>query len=349
MHNAIASKVHHVDQLIAQTQELAHKVWMQHEQHIKQAETKQRKVFDNMLERAKLQGLALMEKKYQDKIKQVNKLMGNTHRITCQNTAHEYEKRLTTSYDKHRASMNKQITYMNDLAESLVEQVPMSVTSEIEVVKEDAIAELQTAIQNTKNKAIAQWDIMTATQDMLHGLKSKINNTMDKIIDKRKREFQRIQQDMENLIKSRCTEFKSHVEVFIKNEIGKHEDSALHHTLTIALTEAAEQMSKIKENAKKAVDGYIAMRKQELEYEMGEINCNTSYDNKRNEPNDNNRQEHDYTPSHTGQQDTTDEAPCQRQVILNRNSLHVTSNIPRFRRETIQHNLTNNPRQTGPT
>jgi hypothetical protein len=89
MHNAIASKVHHVDQLIAQTQELAHKVWMQHEQHIKQAETKQRKVFDNMLERAKLQGLALMEKKYQDKIKHVNKLMGNTHRITCQNTAHE--------------------------------------------------------------------------------------------------------------------------------------------------------------------------------------------------------------------------------------------------------------------
>jgi predicted phage-related endonuclease len=91
--NALASKVHRVDQLIAQTQELAHKVWEQHEQHIKQAETKQRKVFDDMLERAKFQGLALMEKRYQDKIKHVDKQMGNTHRIDCQNTAHEYEKR----------------------------------------------------------------------------------------------------------------------------------------------------------------------------------------------------------------------------------------------------------------
>jgi hypothetical protein len=36
-------------------------------------------------------------------------------------------------------------------------------------------------------------------------------------------------------------------------------------------------------------------------------------------------------------------------MILNRNSLQVTSNIPRFGRETIQHNLTNDPRQTGPT
>jgi vacuolar-type H+-ATPase subunit H len=244
--------------------------------------------------------------------------------------------------------MNEQITNMNDLAESLVEQAPMSVTSEIEVAKEDAIAELQTAIKNTKSKAIAQWDITTATQDMLHGLESKINNTMDKIIDKRKTEFQTIQQDMENLIERRRTEFESHVEVFIENEIGKHEDSTLHHTLTIALAEAAEQMPNIKENAKKAVDDYIAMRKQELEDEIGEINRNTSYDNKRNMPIDNNRQEHDYTPSHTDQQDTTHEAPAwQRQVILNRNSLQVTSNIPRFRRETIQHNLTNDHGRTN--
>jgi predicted phage tail protein len=162
--NALASEVHRGDQLIAQTQELAHKVWEQHEQHIKQVERKQRKVFDHMLERAKLQGLALMEKKYQDKIKHINKQMGNTHRIDCQNSAHEYEKRLTRAYDKHRASMNEQITKMNDLAESLVEQAPMSVKSEIEVAKKDAIAELQTAIQNTKNKAIAQWDITAATR-----------------------------------------------------------------------------------------------------------------------------------------------------------------------------------------
>jgi small-conductance mechanosensitive channel len=153
--NALATEVQRVDQLIAQTQELARKVWEQHKQHIKQAETKQRKVFDDMLERAKHHGLASMEKKYQDKIKDVNKQMGNTHRIDCQNTTHAYEKRLNTAYEKHRASMNEQITDMNDLAESLVEQAPMSVASEIEVAKEDAIMELQTAIKNTKDNAIA--------------------------------------------------------------------------------------------------------------------------------------------------------------------------------------------------
>jgi hypothetical protein len=103
-------------------QELARKVWEEHEQHIKQAETKQRKAFDDMLERAKLQGLASMEKKYQDKIKHVNKQMGDTHFIDCQNTTHEYEKRLNTAYEKHRTSMDEQITDMNDLAESLVER-----------------------------------------------------------------------------------------------------------------------------------------------------------------------------------------------------------------------------------
>jgi hypothetical protein len=177
--NALATEVQRVDQLIVQTQELARKVWEKHEQHIKQAETKQHKVFDDMLERAKLQGLASMEKKYQDKIKHVSKQMGNTHRIDCQNTAHEYEKRLNTAYEKHRASMDEQITDMNDLAESLVERAPMSVAFEIEVAKEDTMVELQTAIQNTKDKAIAQWDIRKATQDMMQGLDSKIDTYHD--------------------------------------------------------------------------------------------------------------------------------------------------------------------------
>jgi hypothetical protein len=106
-------------QLIAQTQELARKVLEKHEQHIKQSETKHRKVFDDMLEREKLQELASTEKKYLDKIKHVNKQMGNTHRIDCQNTAHEYEKRLNTAYEEHHASIHEQITDMNDLAESL--------------------------------------------------------------------------------------------------------------------------------------------------------------------------------------------------------------------------------------
>jgi ubiquitin C-terminal hydrolase len=92
-----------------------------------------------MLERAKLQGLATMKKKYKDKIKHINKPMGNTHRIDCQNTTHEYKKRLNTEYEKDRASTKKQITDMNDLAKSLVEQAAMSVASEIEVAKEDAI------------------------------------------------------------------------------------------------------------------------------------------------------------------------------------------------------------------
>jgi hypothetical protein len=112
---------------------------------------------------------------------------------------------------------------------------------------------------------------------------------------------------------------------YLSKANGKHEDSTLHNALAITLTEAAEQMSNIKENAKKAVEDYIAMRKQELE-----INRNTSYDNNRNMPNNNNRHEHDYTPSHTNKQDTTHEAPRQSQVIFNRNSLQVTSNIPRF-------------------
>ena len=341
--NALATEVQRVDQLIVQTQELARKVWEKHEQHIKQAETKQRKIFDDMLERAKLQGLASMEKKYQDKIKHVNKQMGNTHRIDCQKTTHAYEKRLNTAYEKHRASMDEQITDMNDLAESLVEQAPMSVASEIEVAKEDAIVELHTAIQNTKDKAIAQWDTTAATHDMMQGLDSKIDKTMDKILAKRKTEFETIQQDMENLIERRRTEFESHVEVFIANETGNSEESTLHRSLTIALAEAAEQMSNTKEDAKKAVDDYIAMRKQELEDEIDEIRRNVSTNN--------NRQEHHYTPmpphsSHSDHQDTTHEAaPWKRQVTLNRNSLQVTSNIPRFRRETIQHNLTNGPRQ----
>jgi uncharacterized protein YecT (DUF1311 family) len=58
-----------------------------------------------MFERAKLQGLTSMEKKYQNKIKHINKQMGNTHRIDCQNTIHEYEKRLNTAYEKHCASI----------------------------------------------------------------------------------------------------------------------------------------------------------------------------------------------------------------------------------------------------
>jgi hypothetical protein len=49
----------------------------------------------------------------------------------------------------------------------------MSVASEIEVAKEDAIVELQTAIQNIKDKAIAQWDTTAAMQDMMQGLESK--------------------------------------------------------------------------------------------------------------------------------------------------------------------------------
>jgi hypothetical protein len=43
---------------------------------------------------------------------------------------------------------------MNNLAESLVEQAPMSAAWEIEVAKEEAIVALQTAIQNTKDKAM---------------------------------------------------------------------------------------------------------------------------------------------------------------------------------------------------
>jgi vacuolar-type H+-ATPase subunit H len=256
--------------------------------------------------------------------------------------------------------MDKQIIDMNDLAESLVEQAPMSVASEIEVALEDAIMELQTAIKNTKDKAMAQWDITTATQDMMQGLDSKIYKTLDKILAKRKTEFQTIEQDMENLIERRHTEFESHVEVFIENETGNRDESTLHQSLTIALAEAAEQMSNTKEDAKKAVDDYIAMRKQELEDKIDEIRRNMSNDdnnrnmlndnNSRNMSNDNNRQEHDYTPmpsksSHTGHQDTNHQAPWKRQVTLNRNNLQVTSNIPRFRTETIQHNLTNDPRQ----
>jgi hypothetical protein len=342
--DALALEVQRVDQLIIQTQELARKVWEKHEQHINQAETKHRKIFDDMLERAKLQGLATMEKKYQDKIKHVNKQMGNTHRIDCQNTTHEYEKKLNVAYEKHRASMNEQITDMNDMAESLVEQAPMSVASEIEVAKEDAIAELQAAIQDTKDKALAQWNTTTVIQNMMHGFESKIDRTMDTILDKRKTEFQTVQQEMEKLIERRRTEFESHVEVFINNETGNHDDSTLQQALTIAVTEAAEQMSHTKEAAKKEVDDYIAMRKQELETEIGEFQHDIA--------NSKTRHDHMQTPmsthsSHTDHQDTTQDAPpsWQHQVLLNRNSLQVTSNIPRFRRETIQHNLTNEPRQ----
>jgi vacuolar-type H+-ATPase subunit H len=210
------------------------------------------------------------------------------------------------------------------LAKSLAEQAPMSVAPEIEVAKEDAIVELQTAIQN----AIAQRDITTATQDMMHqGLDSKIDKTMDKILAKRKTKFQTIQQDMENLIERRRTKFESHVEVFIENETGNREEPTLHQCLTIALAEAAKQMSNTKEDAKKAVDDYIAMQKQELEDEIDKI--------RRNMSNGHNSQEHNYTPmpphsSHTDHQDTTHEAPWKRQVTLNRNSLQVTSNIPYF-------------------
>jgi hypothetical protein len=42
-----------------------------------------------MLARAKHQGLASMEKKHQEKIKHVNKQMGNSHHIDCQNMTHE--------------------------------------------------------------------------------------------------------------------------------------------------------------------------------------------------------------------------------------------------------------------
>jgi hypothetical protein len=94
---------------------------------------------------------------------------------------------------------------------------------------------------------------------MMQGLGSKIDKTMDKILTKRKTEFQTIQQDMENLIERRRTEFESHVEVFIENETGNREESTLHQSLTIALAEAAEQMSNTNEDAKKAVDDYIAM------------------------------------------------------------------------------------------
>jgi hypothetical protein len=294
--NALVSEVHRVDQLITQTQELAHTVWEKYEQHVKQTETKQRKVFDGMLERATLQRTCIDGEKVsgQDQVRQQTNGQHSPHWLPQHGTW--VQERLNMAYDKHRASMKEQITNMNDLAESLVKQAPMSVASEIEVAKEDAIAELQTAIQNTKNKAIAQWDITAVMQDMLHGLESKIDNTMDQIIDKRKTEFQTIQQDMENLIERRRTEFESHVEVFIENEIGKHEDSTLHHSLTIALAKATK-------NAKKAVDDYIAMRKQELEDEILEINCNMSYNNNRNMSNNNDRQEHGYThmpphPSH---------------------------------------------------
>ena len=111
---------------------------------------------------------------------------------------------------------------------------------------------------------------------------------------------------MENLIERRRTEFESHVEAFIATETGNREESTLHRSLTIALAEAAKQMSNTKEGAKKAVDDYIAMRKQELEDKIDEIRRNMSNDdnnrnmsndnNRRNMSNDNNRQEHDYTP-----------------------------------------------------
>ena len=155
--NTLADEIQRVNQLLAQTRELERTTWENHERHIQQAEEKHRKAFDDMLERAKLHGLAMMEKKYQDKIKHVNKQMGNTHRIECQNLTHEYEKRLDTAYAKHRDSMNEQITEMTELAESLVEQAPLRVATEIEVAKEDAIVELQTAIQDTKDNALAQW------------------------------------------------------------------------------------------------------------------------------------------------------------------------------------------------
>lgn len=45
---------------------------------------------------------------------------------------------------------------------------------------------------------------------------------------------------MESLIEGRRTKFESHVELFIENKIGNHEESILHNSLTIALAGASK-------------------------------------------------------------------------------------------------------------
>jgi hypothetical protein len=74
---------------------------------------------------------------------------------------------------------------------------------------------------------------------MMHDrFESKIDKTMDTILEKPKTEFQTNQKDTDALIECCCTAFDSHIEVFINNHTGNPEGSTLQYHLALGFMEA---------------------------------------------------------------------------------------------------------------
>jgi bisphosphoglycerate-dependent phosphoglycerate mutase len=176
------------------------------------------------------------------------------------------------------------------------------------------------------------------------------------------------QQGLTTFLQNSQHTFETTIQNIIKRETGNNEGSTLNDLLTRETTSAVEQMVKIREDLKTTIDTHFLAKEKELTERMNALastqqnerhdgrtrtlnNMHDRPDQPEHDANNLNYNPRTYT---TPIQSATNETPLEeeeRKLPWNhtartmRTSIQVMSNIHRFKREVIQHNLTADPRQ----
>ncbi len=176
------------------------------------------------------------------------------------------------------------------------------------------------------------------------------------------------QQGLTTFLQNSQHTFETTIQDIIERETGNNEGSTLNDLLTRETTSAVEQMVKIREDLKTTIDTHFLAKEKELTERMHAFEStqqNARHDDRNRTLNDAHvRPEYDannlnhnprtYSTPVQSEHHETNETPLEeeeRKLPWNhtartmRTSIQVMSNIHRFKREVIQHNLTADPRQ----
>jgi hypothetical protein len=269
--------------------------------------------------------------------------------------------------------MNQKSSDMEELANALIKNASSEVEKEIGYVTKNTIKDIKEAIAIEKEKSIAEWMTRTIpTAILTPQINQAVNNaisqrehtlgTVDAKIQQSQIEIAHLNELIDNrqqgfitFLNIRRKDFESQIQAVIDRETSNTDGSTLNNILKIETTTAIEQMVKIRDEIKTDIKDHILSKEQDMYHRMDnlekEVTERLTSTSKPSHHDSNTQHDVPTTPITSARRDTldTDDAtptqPWNHTASIMRASIQVMSNIHRFKREIIHHNLPADPHQ----
>jgi hypothetical protein len=342
---------------------------------------------DDMAKNSQIKSLAKFEETYQKRLTEINTSRLQAYKENCTHTTTAQAATLKRKIDQQVKYIKTNTDEVEELFQSFVNQAPMDAQRDIQYALEDCIEETIEKLEKEKDKVIATWNtIFTDTQNhsiiksniiddaqeaiaqtlktTSKDIKRNLTPALDAMFAERKATFQ---EELELVRTTIEQELDQRMETILKAETSDR-DSTLHTNISLAIADATEQMTTIRDRViqdihderagfstvppRPAANPQNRYDSRNRSYPSNQDTSSRFHTNQDVEPPPTRTDAAAYPPGQDPRFPSTEEPPVdldnrhwQANVLQLKRSSSVTSNLPRFTKEVIQHNLRPDPRQ----